>query len=503
MRRLVQQATTGAADLQEGTSPLCFDLLRGLGDGTDASLFDALLIAKGSGLILEWYEKPTLRQRRIAAGDLTQLLGTALAAIGIERGELAGLDADVRVLFPELDAVTPPIPETLRLCDLLTRTSRGYWTEGAAHSHLLYNSNRHMLRRERDPLAYVLGRSRRDSASATAHSGLALYLALAISRGARQPFGQLAERRVLKPLGIDDYRWSGPEAWAAVAELTWRGSVIDPAAGLQLRARDLLKLGSLFAQGGTWQGQQVLPRDFVTAALRRRAARQRKTFELKSSPPRDSLRHSAAGFGFWIDRYDLPSGSHEVFSAECYMGHRLWIIPAHGITVLAMIRDPHPEFSSPIDAADGLLLDHVLPWLDRAERAPDFLRSRVVEIHSPDSPAPAWPPSQELRSLCGTYRTRFPHQEGYVEIAVQLREGRLILRIDAVGAEAREEQQLVPHTHGLYLTGQYSNGRLTRTYPEGPFISFARVHLAETGEVSQRKWLNHNGLLLKPQSPPR
>lgn len=66
----------------------------------------------------------------------------------------------------------------------------------------------------------------------------------------------LAQRQLLRPLGIERHEWQRDQD----------GNPLAPG-GLALLTRDLLKLAVLMLDGGRWQGQQVLPEAWVTQSL--------------------------------------------------------------------------------------------------------------------------------------------------------------------------------------------------------------------------------------------
>lgn len=66
-----------------------------------------------------------------------------------------------------------------------------------------------------------------------------------------------AERVLFRPLGIERWAWPRDRQGRPMA---WRG--------LRLRALDMARLAAVMADGGRWQGQPLLPADWVTQSLR-------------------------------------------------------------------------------------------------------------------------------------------------------------------------------------------------------------------------------------------
>jgi CubicO group peptidase (beta-lactamase class C family) len=64
---------------------------------------------------------------------------------------------------------------------------------------------------------------------------------------------QFAEANLFKPLGFSGYRWPYQTV----------NTNVNTYGELFLRPRDMLKFGIVFADGGVWQGKQIIPADWV------------------------------------------------------------------------------------------------------------------------------------------------------------------------------------------------------------------------------------------------
>ena len=65
-----------------------------------------------------------------------------------------------------------------------------------------------------------------------------------------------AAANLFGPLGIQQVKW----AYSPLGLAQGGG-------GLELRSRDLLKLGQLYLNGGTWSGKQIVAKSWVTASM--------------------------------------------------------------------------------------------------------------------------------------------------------------------------------------------------------------------------------------------
>src|SRR5205814_5365972 len=73
-----------------------------------------------------------------------------------------------------------------------------------------------------------------------------------LERATGQRVADFAQAVLFKPLGIETVKWQYQPLGAAMT-----------GGGLQLRSRDLLKLGQLYLNGGRWQGRQVISEAWV------------------------------------------------------------------------------------------------------------------------------------------------------------------------------------------------------------------------------------------------
>jgi CubicO group peptidase (beta-lactamase class C family) len=86
--------------------------------------------------------------------------------------------------------------------------------------------------------------------------GATALLGRLIAKGTEEPLLAYCRRVLFDPMGF------GPVDWAR-----GRDSEFRAASGLRLLPRDLLKIGQLVLAGGVWNGQQVVPSDWLKRAL--------------------------------------------------------------------------------------------------------------------------------------------------------------------------------------------------------------------------------------------
>jgi CubicO group peptidase (beta-lactamase class C family) len=173
--------------------------------------------------------------------------------------------------FPDLASLMidhlPPIYADLRAADaritirdLLTMSSGFDWNE-----RLPYNDPKNMALQmvlAPEPYRFVL-QQRVAFEPGTVYnynSGNTELLGLVLSHSIGRPIDDYARDKLFRPLGITDFSWwKIPNSGQPFA-----------AGGLQLRPRDLAKIGQLLLSDGQWNGEQVVPKGWTAESTKSR-----------------------------------------------------------------------------------------------------------------------------------------------------------------------------------------------------------------------------------------
>jgi CubicO group peptidase (beta-lactamase class C family) len=141
--------------------------------------------------------------------------------------------------------------------------------------------------------------------------GATTLLSAALAKAVGRGIDVYAKEKLFKPLGITDIQW-----------LSFAGcSEIAAFAGLRLRPRDLTKLGQLMADGGRWNGAQVVPTWWIT----------------ESTTPRLNVDgHGALYYGYhwWLGRSLLNGHDLTWIAGIGSGGQRLFVVPRLDLVVV-------------------------------------------------------------------------------------------------------------------------------------------------------------------------
>jgi CubicO group peptidase (beta-lactamase class C family) len=244
--------------------------------------------------------------------SITKSVVALLVGIAFDRGWLKDLDAPILSFLPEYADLRTPEKDQIKLRHLLSMTSGLDWPERTVS----INDPANIVRRARitpDPYGAVLERSVR-AAPGTAwnyNGGDVWLLGLILKKVAGLPLGQFAKEALLEPLRIKDWAWE-------------RFSNGDPytSGGLQLRPRDLAKLGQLVLDDGVWQGQQIVSAGWIK--------------EMTSRHNPDGMWFGfARGYGYlwWLGRSSIDRRNIDWAGSLGWGGQRLYDVPESGLVV--------------------------------------------------------------------------------------------------------------------------------------------------------------------------
>jgi CubicO group peptidase (beta-lactamase class C family) len=156
----------------------------------------------------------------------------------------------------------------------------------------------------------ILARSlANDPGQSFAYDGGASHLlSVVLTQATGMPADEYARKRLFRPLGIRDSRWT----W----DRETQGNA-DGASGLSLRARDMARIGQLVLQHGRWNGRQLVPSDYIGEATQ----------------TQESARFPAGGplLGYGYQFWTLPPHG---FAAIGFGGQSIAVFPAPDLVVV-------------------------------------------------------------------------------------------------------------------------------------------------------------------------
>ena len=213
---------------------------------------DSLVVIRHGYIVAEAYAPPYTVDMKHHMYSMSKSVTSALIGIMIGEGYLDSLDTPVLSLFPDRTVQNVDAnKQALTVRHLLTMTS-GFDCHDDAFETVS------AMQKSDDWLQFAL-----DLPMATAPgtefnycSPVTYILSGIITEKTGKSALDYAVEKLFAPLGITDYAWTSSPQGISLGY-----------SDLQLTTRDMAKFGLLFLRGGQWEGKQIIPADYVAAAI--------------------------------------------------------------------------------------------------------------------------------------------------------------------------------------------------------------------------------------------
>lgn len=288
-------------------------------------LVHSVLVAHEGKLVLEEY---FYGHDRETAHD-TRSLGKVFAPllIGALRQQGSDIDAEVRpirgVLATVGEELGDPRKADVTLGHLMTFTSGldcdayrdspgnedTMWAQEKEDDFWLYTARLPLLHEPGERYAYCSGSINLAGSSLREAGG--------------KPIVQLIEGLIAEPLAFGPYHWNVAPNGAAYL-----------GGGAYMRPRDVLKIGVLFAEGGVWNGEQVIEAAWVEESTTAKIAITPETTGMTPDEFSNSYFGGAAAYEWRVDEVRVGEHSYPSYEASGNGGQVLIVLPDLDLTVL-------------------------------------------------------------------------------------------------------------------------------------------------------------------------
>ena len=240
--------------------------------------------------------------------SITKSVTALVLGIEIGKGRVGGVNTPVLAQFPEYADLRSPEKDRITMRDLLTMSQGLAWNEDIPYSNPANSEIR--MDTDADPVRYALAQPVEAPAGAVYNysGGSATIIAAMVRKATGRRLDDLAREDLFQPLGITDFEW-----------VHFRSGDPAAASGLRMLPRDLIKIGQMVLDHGTWNGKQVVPADWVSAA---------------TSPQINGQLLFFYGYQFWIGRSFVHGQEIDWPAGVGYGGQRLFIVPSKDLVVL-------------------------------------------------------------------------------------------------------------------------------------------------------------------------
>ena len=309
-----------------------------------------LLVSQGGKLVFEHYERGedeswgellgTVAFAPDVLHDLRSVSKSVVAllyGIALADGKVPPPEAKLYDQFPEYaDLAKQPGRDRLTIHHVLSMTLGLEWDELTIPYGDLRNSE-NAMEAAPDRFRFILERPivGEPGVKWTYCGGATALLGHLIAKGTGEPLLAYARRVLFDSLGF------GPAEWT-------KGHDGEPhtASGLRLLPRDMLKVGQLALAGGTWNGKQVVPADWVKRA---------------TTPVVAIDRGRSYGYHWYMGDIATGTTSQHWVGGIGWGGQRLWAFPALDLVVAMNCGNYGKSGLEQSRVASAIIAETVLP----------------------------------------------------------------------------------------------------------------------------------------------
>ncbi len=187
--------------------------------------------------------------------SVTKSVTSACIGIAIEKGYIQNAEQSIFYYLPDHRHLATGGREKITIEHLLTMTSGLEWEEWNAPYSSTENPIIGIWFSKKDPVTFILEGTltHEPGANYTYYGGHQILLGEILRNATGMGIDEFSEKYLFSPLSISDANWAA----------RFDNGVIEAAGGLQLKPRDMLKVGITYLDGGKWKETQVLSASWI------------------------------------------------------------------------------------------------------------------------------------------------------------------------------------------------------------------------------------------------
>ena len=282
-----------------------------LPDGSESWIADrsvtSLLVLKNGQIVFEEYYLGTTEADRRIGWSLAKSLLSALLGIVMNEGAIASLDDPVTKYAPQL---TGSAYEGVSIRNVLQMTSGIRFDEDYLDYYSDINKMGRIIALGGSMDGFAAGQHKRNTPPGETWKYVSIdtHVVGMVIRGATgRDIPDLMSEKVITPLGLE----------AEPYYLTDGRGVAFALGGINMTTRDYGRFGLMIAQGGQWQGREVVPADWIAAST------------IATAPTQPGK--IGYGYQWWI-----PNGSPDgVFMARGIYGQYIYIDQQRDVVIVS------------------------------------------------------------------------------------------------------------------------------------------------------------------------
>jgi CubicO group peptidase (beta-lactamase class C family) len=258
----------------------------------------SLLIARNNHLVLEEYFYTFHSGFRQNIQSVTKSFVSTLAGIALEKGEIKDLNDPICNYLPEYrELACSEQNKTISLRNVLSMSTGLKWDE-ATYDYGDPKNSASIAAETGDPFKYLFGQPRSHTPIFTYNSLNHSMMNKVLRHVTHQDNASEITSRLLSKLQIDSY-FLGNEDHGVLGDI-------------ELRPRDMMKLGQLYLQGGKWNGKQIITERWI---------RESTAPTIVVSPD------FGYGYFWWTGKSEYKDATVPFYFAWGYGGQYIFVVP--------------------------------------------------------------------------------------------------------------------------------------------------------------------------------
>ena len=293
---------------------------------------DSISVVRNGYMVLDVAVYPYQSSNQHIIYSCTKSIVSALIGIALEEGYLKSVDQPLLEIFADREVANlDSSKQSITLEDVLTMSSGLLCRD----SYLYRWRGIEEMRASDDWVQYMLDLPMAEPPGTQFEycNGGSFLLSAIIQEMTGMTALAYAKENLFGPLGISDVSWlSNPDG----ISIGW--------SDLRMLPHDMAKIGYLYLNEGIWDGEQILPREWVIESTKKHI---------------EATLQDGYGYQWWVD-------SPDVYMALGYAGQFIFVAPELDLVAVFTSDLPEAQFYTP----QRLLDTFILPAVDSSEPLP-------------------------------------------------------------------------------------------------------------------------------------
>lgn len=142
------------------------------------------------------------------------------------------------------------------------------------------------------------------------------------------------DKRIMKPIGVRYWDWHDEGSWNGIP-------IRNGCTGISISALDLARIGHLFLNNGSWNGQQIIDSNWVKQAT---GVQVSDDLPVANTDRSDVLGNGRYGFNWWVrgDMGDMPDTPPGTYYMSGFNNNMCFVIPEWNLVFVRRGEDGNP-----------------------------------------------------------------------------------------------------------------------------------------------------------------